>query len=91
MKTNTVEINNNSKNRLSSLHSMRLIFGVALVGIMAGATHGFYLGAKPMSLHQVATASRHELETHTGTDYRSDANSIMVDPRHVRGIRRTDD
>lgn len=91
MKTNTVEINNNSKNRLSSLHSMRLIFGVALVGIMAGATHGFYLGVKPMSLHQVATVSRHELETHTGTDYRSDANSIMVDPRHVRGIRRTDD
>lgn len=91
MKTNTAEINNNSKNRLPSFHSMRLIFGVALVGIMAGATHGFYLGAKPMSLHQVATASRHELETHTGTDYRSDANSIMVDPRHVRGIRRTDD
>lgn len=91
MKTNTAEINNNSKNRLPSFHSMRLILGVALVGIMAGATHGFYLGAKPMSLHQVATASRHELETHTGTDYRSDANSIMVDPRHVRGIRRTDD
>lgn len=91
MKTNTAEINNNSKNRLPSLHSMRLIFGVALVGIMAGATHGFYLGEKPMSLHQVATASRHELETHTGTDYRSDASSIMVDPRHVRGIRRTDD
>ena len=91
MKTNIIKTSNYFKNKPSSLRSMRLVFGIAMVGIMAGATHGFYLGAKPMSLHQVTSASRRELETHTGTDYRNDANSIMVDPRHVRGIRRTDD
>ena len=84
----------NSKNTYNSLNNetlstMRLVFSVALIGMMSAFTHGYYLGVKPMSLPQVAKLSEKELETHTGTDYSSDRP--VADPRHIRGIRRAEE
>lgn len=83
--------NKNSKHRpnRNTLHEVRLVISAALVGTLASFTHGFYLGIHPMTVSEVAIASKKELETHTGIDY-YDAHHqpITTEPRRVREPRR---
>ena len=83
--------NKNSKHHLNrnTLHEVRLVISAALVGTLASFTHGFYLGIHPMTVSEVAIASKKELETHTGIDY-YDAHHqpITTEPRRVREPRR---
>lgn len=83
--------NKNSKYYINrnTLHEVRLVISATLVGTLASFTHGFYLGIHPMTVSEVAIASKKELETHTGIDY-YDAHHqpITTEPRRVREPRR---
>ena len=68
------------------IHETRLVFGVALTGIMASLTHNFYLNIRPVSLARLTDKAISELETHQDDSYNT--NQYVADPRHVRGIRR---
>ena len=85
---NTSKNNKYHLNR-NTLHEVRLVIGATLVGTLASFTHSFYLGIHPMTMAEVAIASKRELETHTGIDY-YDAHHqpITTEPRRVREPRR---
>ena len=79
-------INNTYSLDNSHLGQLRLIFSLALLGMTIGLTNGCYLGAKTMTPVQIVTKSRHDLETHTGTDYSQER--IVADPKRLREIHR---
>lgn len=77
-------LNTNSPNNPLSL-LLRPVFAVALLGVMAGCTHGALAPIRPVTANDMLAEHRHDLQTHSDIgDYTGELN-LYADPRHVRG------
>ena len=69
----------------------RLVVGVALFGLIASFTHGFYLGLRPIPVNRMTALATRDLEKHGDDSHNSSGDLPPADPRHIRGIKRAED
>lgn len=86
--------NNNSFTHLlfnpaQSLEAVRLVFSLALVGILLTLTHGCYLRpARAYTMEDIEAKSLSDIKTHS--DITLCSGDVFADPRRIKGIKRSD-